>query len=366
MSQRLFAFISLAPVASIAASAAVSLLIAMSARWHLRFSGDLPSSGVQKIHVHKTPRVGGLAIILGVLVYLLAQPASGIPHAAGSSITGFGLLLFAVPVFLIGLIEDFTQAVRPVIRLLVVAMAVVWMAVEAGIVIRQTDLTILDFLLKHYWLAIAFTAFAVVGFSHAINIVDGLNGLASGTGLVMFAGLAWLAQSAGSPFIADLAIAGICGLLGFALLNFPRGHLFMGDGGAYFTGFWIAVCAVLLVMFPGISAWKVLAACAYPVIETLFSMVRRITHRRPLAAPDRLHLHSLLYLRVFLPTARRRELAPWHAHAMTSGVLVLANVVFVVAAAGFGVAPASGMLVFAAEIAVYVIFYRRLVRFRWL
>ncbi len=275
-------------------------------------------------------------------------------------------MMFALPLFVIGFAEDCTQAIRPAIRLLVAVAAVIWMGIEADVLISQTDIAMIDAVLENKILAIAFTAFAIAGFSHALNIIDGLNGLASGIGVVLFSGIAWLANTAGDTLVVDLALAGVFALLGFGLLNFPRGRLFMGDGGAYFIGFWLAACATLLAMKPTISAWQMLAICAYPVIETLVSMGRRMAHHRPVAAPDRLHLHTLMYRRTFLQRARRRGLAPWHAHAMTSLALVGVNIAFVLAAINLGGSPTAGAVVFAGELGVYLMLYRRMVRFCWL
>lgn len=302
---------------------------------------------------------------MGVFAYLVTQNISGLPFASPDIVTGLKLLAFTLPVFIVGLIEDISKAVRPALRLGVTIAAVIWMSLEADILITQTEISGLDGLLRSKWLAIGFTAFAIAGFSHALNIIDGINGLAAGVGIVMLAGVAVLANTAGETFVFELTLAGICGLLGFWAINFPRGRIFMGDGGAYFTGFWLAICATLLVMTPNVSACQMIAVCAYPVIETVFSMARRLMHRRKIGLPDRLHLHSLIYRRVYLTKLKRRGLAPWHSHAATTASLMALNLVFVFAAIQFGNNPRDGLLVLAAETAAYWILYRKIVRFKW-
>jgi hypothetical protein len=86
---------------------------------------------------------------------------------------------------------------------------------------------------------------------------------------------------------------------GFWLVNYPWGKLFMGDGGAYFSGFALAWFAVLLpVRNPEVSVWAGLLVCAYPVIEVIYSIVRRARRHQSPGAPDSGHLHSLIKVKL--------------------------------------------------------------------
>ena len=89
-------------------------------------------------------------------------------------------------------------------------------------------------------------------------------------------------------------------LLGTFCINFPKGRLFLGDGGAYLIGFLLALFALLLVKkFDRVSPWFPLLVLIYPVFETLFSIFRkRVIRKRSPMAPDRLHLHMLIYRRL--------------------------------------------------------------------
>ncbi|MEO6625180.1 MAG: glycosyl transferase, partial [Burkholderiaceae bacterium] len=98
--------------------------------------------------------------------------------------------------------------------------------------------------------------------------------------------------------------------LGFGVVNWPLGKVFMGDGGAYLLGFLVAWVAILLPMRHGdINGWATLMACAYPVIEALYSIARR--HKVPgrhFGQPDKRHLHHFLHRRVvrrFFPATDR-------------------------------------------------------------
>jgi UDP-N-acetylmuramyl pentapeptide phosphotransferase/UDP-N-acetylglucosamine-1-phosphate transferase len=97
-----------------------------------------------------------------------------------------------------------------------------------------------------------------------------------------------------------MALLGLGAVLGFFVWNFPAGLIFLGDGGAYFLGFWVAELAVLVVHRNAqVSPLFPLLVCIYPVFETLFSIYRRKMLRgQPAGMPDGIHLHSLIYRRV--------------------------------------------------------------------
>jgi UDP-N-acetylmuramyl pentapeptide phosphotransferase/UDP-N-acetylglucosamine-1-phosphate transferase len=89
-------------------------------------------------------------------------------------------------------------------------------------------------------------------------------------------------------------------LMGFLVFNYPRGLIFLGDGGAYLIGFWIAELSVLLTArHPEVSKWCPLLLCFYPIFETLFTIYRRVILKRVHPGmPDASHLHQLIYMRI--------------------------------------------------------------------
>ncbi|MFN7130403.1 MAG: glycosyltransferase family 4 protein, partial [Brevundimonas sp.] len=112
--------------------------------------------------------------------------------------------------------------------------------------------------------------------ANAVNIIDGFNGLAAATSMLMFAAFGYVAWALRDPFIVQVCLAMIGALAGFFVWNYPRGRIFLGDGGAYLVGFVLAEVAVLLVVrHPQVSPWFCFLVCAYPVTETLFSIYRR-------------------------------------------------------------------------------------------
>jgi UDP-N-acetylmuramyl pentapeptide phosphotransferase/UDP-N-acetylglucosamine-1-phosphate transferase len=143
--------------------------------------------------------------------------------------------------------------------------------------------------------SLLFTSIAVGGVANAVNIIDGFNGLASGTVAICLGALGLIANGCGDIELARLCFVIFAVTAGFFLVNFPLGKLFLGDGGAYLLGFVVAWLAVTLAFRnPSVSAWAPLLACAYPVFETVFTICRRVWAKSHPGQPDNNHLHSLI------------------------------------------------------------------------
>jgi hypothetical protein len=211
----------------VGASFAACLLVVLTQHWHGKHSLDHDLNGAQKLHTKPVPRVGGVGLIVGLLMAGLASYAT---HG-NSYPTTLTLLVCALPVFMAGLVEDLTKRVSVRTRLLssfVSAALAVWL-LHAQLV--DVDTPVLDTLMQLPLVATLFTVFAVGGVTHSVNIIDGLNGLAGGAVCIMLAGLAALAWIYGDAVVMKLCLWGIAGLLGFMLLNYPFGKIFLGDGG---------------------------------------------------------------------------------------------------------------------------------------
>lgn len=302
-------------VVALLTSFGVSALLVMTQRWHGRLSMDHDLDGVQKIHTSPVPRVGGVAIASGLVSAALVATLLDHEHAGKIQ----GMLLCALPAFAAGLIEDLTKRVSVSTRLLASAVSgalAVWLL---DAYLRRVDVPGLDWLIGLAPVAMVFTSFAVSGVTNSVNIIDGLNGLASGSVAIMLAGLGTIAWVQQDVLVMSLCIMGVGTALGFMVLNYPFGKIFMGDGGAYLMGFWLAECAVLLLARnPDVSTWTVLLACLYPVWETGFSMYRRNVVRKVSSGkPDMVHLHHLV-LRRFIGQRVQRRTPHWVRHGLTS------------------------------------------------
>lgn len=309
------------------ASAGMALVIILTKHRHQRWTADFEASGVQKQHKGSPPRVGGVALGLGVLVALAVLAQSTAPGAVeGGRLLGW-LALCSVPAVVSGLCDDLFKGVRARWRLLGAALSAGLGMQLMGAVVPSVGVAALDPLVQWLPVGAALTLLLVVGFTHAMNIVDGLNGLASGLALLMLAATAYVAHT-----VQDLPLVYVCAalaavVLGFAAVNFPRGAIFLGDGGAYFLGFSMAlVWVLLLVRNPGeVSPMFCIAVAFHPTMETIFSILRRKLRRRrgDATAPDRLHLHTLLYRRKALQLMSRFTWAePWVANALAAMMVV--------------------------------------------
>ena len=259
--------------------------------WHGRFTHD-GLSGIQKFHDIPTPRIGGLAI---AIAYALLWPL--LPEALRPAWALIGLA--GLPALLAGLAEDLTRRVGVRQRLLATMGAGILFALLTGYTMDKVDLPGVDWLLSFYLGALLFTGFSMGGVANAINIIDGFNGLAAGSLLIMLGAFAYVAHQVGDDLVFALAVLYGALVLGFFVVNFPLGKIFLGDGGAYFAGFLLAALGVLLpARNPEVSAWTAILICAYPVIETLASMRRKARRDgHSVGQPDRVHFHMLAHRR---------------------------------------------------------------------
>lgn len=271
----------------------VSLFLALALILTQRFHGHLTEDnqpGVQKLHKAPTPRVGGLALLPGALAgaTLLSPEASTLSWI---------LALSALPAFVFGLAEDITKRVGVRARLVATIGAGLIFCFASGYHLNRVGVPGLDILFAFPVFGILFTAFAVGGVANAINLIDGVNGLASGTSIIILTGFGVLAAESGDTTMMMICLNFAGALGGFFVMNFPMGRIFLGDAGAYTTGFVLAAVAVVLpARNPEISPLVGLLALSYPVTETLVSILRRVAREgtNP-GQPDRLHLHSLVY-----------------------------------------------------------------------
>jgi UDP-N-acetylmuramyl pentapeptide phosphotransferase/UDP-N-acetylglucosamine-1-phosphate transferase len=280
-------------LAALAGAAIASYLLVRSAPLHLRLTGDVPAAQPQTAHVAPTPRIGGLAVVAG----LVAAAVTGL--LAGLVTAKFLWLMIAalLPAFLGGFAEDLTRRVGPAARLMttLVSAAIAFVWLDANL--YRSDIAWLDSAFSRWPLSLAGTLLAVAGLAHAMNIIDGYHGLSAGVGVLALLGLALVAHRIGDPQLAAVGFAAAGAYAGFLLLNWPLGKIFLGDGGAYLLGTTLAIFSAQLVgRHTDVSPWFPLVLVVYPVWETLFSMLRRASfHATPIGAPDARHLHSLVY-----------------------------------------------------------------------
>ena len=287
-----------------ASSALACYLIVRSADLHLHITGDHPGVQPQKFHTHPTPRVGGLAVYAGLVAagFLLDL------RPADTSIF-WALILSLMPAFLGGFAEDVTRRVGAGARLLLTVITAAFAFTLAGVHFERSDMAWLDAALAFLPFGYAALLFAVAGVAHSMNLIDGYNGLASGFAIIALGALGFVANQTADHLLASLCFAAAAATAGFLIFNYPRGRIFLGDGGAYLLGCIIAlVSALMLLRHRGVSPWFPMALVIYPVWETLFSIIRRVAvYGTRIGEPDAKHLHSLVYRRVSRRWVRGRR-----------------------------------------------------------
>lgn len=139
----------------------------------------------------------------------------------------------------------------------------------------------------------------LVGLTHAFNLIDGYNGLAGLVAILIGLSYAYVSFKLGDREMLIMSVCLVAATAGFLLLNYPRGLIFAGDGGAYFWGFSLALIGIMLVQrHPEVSPWYPLLLLIYPIWETLFSAYRKLARGQSPGMADALHLHQLVYHRL--------------------------------------------------------------------
>lgn len=274
----------------------VTLLVIRYEHLHAHVTADHDLDGVQKFHTAPVPRVGGVGVLIGLvggeIAKLFLEPG----------VAGFGFLVIvaAVPAFAAGLIEDLTKRVSVTKRLLATALSAAVGGLILGGWLTRLDIPGIDYLMAFALVSGLVTCIAVAGVANAFNLIDGYNGLAGMVAVIILVGLAYVADQVGDRAIMITAFAAAGSILGFLAWNYPRGLIFLGDGGAYLIGFMVAELSVLLVARnPQVSPWFPLLLVFYPIFETVFTIFRRVViGRTHPGLPDAAHLHQLIYRRV--------------------------------------------------------------------
>lgn len=274
----------------------VTFLVIRYESLHRHFSMDNDVSGIQKFHAVAVPRIGGLGVLVGAFTATLAI----IFLESERDYFGLIVLLCGLFAFTAGFIEDLTKKVGVRERLIATAISGLAGALLLGGWLTKLDVPWFDYVMTFTPVSILVTCIAICGVANSYNIIDGFNGLAGVVASVALLGLAYVAIQVGDNQIVMISLSMVGAITGFLVWNFPRGLIFLGDGGAYLIGFMIAELSVLLVVRnPIVSPWFPLLLSFYPIFETIFSIYRKKVKRgiSP-GVPDGLHLHMLIFKRV--------------------------------------------------------------------
>jgi UDP-GlcNAc:undecaprenyl-phosphate GlcNAc-1-phosphate transferase len=252
----------------------------LALRW--RFV-DQPNA--RKVHAAPIPRIGGIAMIIAVLVVAVVvlplERADWYCLGAATLIAIFGALDDRL---------DLDYRIKFGAQLAAAALVVV------GGDIQVHALTLDDTVLLPAWVSVPLSLFFLVGITNAINLADGLDGLAGGTTFLSLGALAMLAHGAGQLSAAALALAFAGAVLGFLRFNTFPASVFMGDAGSQLLGFAVGVLSLRATQSAtsSLSAAIPVLLLALPILDTLSVMVQRVSEGRSPFSPDKNHIHHKL------------------------------------------------------------------------
>ncbi len=249
---------------------------------------DVPKDA-RRVHKKPIPRLGGLAIFAGFLVSAL--------FFVELDKQTIGFLIGSLIIVAIGIVDDVKQlraSVKLVAQILAACIAVFSdiriIAFSVPYVINEAGILPLGSL------SIPITILWIVGVTNAVNLIDGLDGLAVGVSSIATFSLFFIAILAGEPTVALLtaALAGAC--LGFLPYNFNPAKIFMGDTGSTFLGYTLSIICIqgLFKGYAIISFIIPFLILGLPIFDTASAIFRRIKNKQPIMSPDRGHLHHRL------------------------------------------------------------------------
>lgn len=244
---------------------------------------DVPNA--RKVHRGVMPRLGGLAIYLSFVVgFLLFVPKTPI---------AWGIFLGGSVIALVGALDDRYQ-LSPKAKLLGQLVAA-FVVVAFGLRVTFINLPFDDGFSIGWLLSIPVTILWIVAVTNAVNLIDGLDGLAAGVSAIATATLLVVSLLMGNTFVALLCAVLLGATMGFLVFNFHPAKIFMGDTGALFLGFQLAVLSIMgfkqVTLFSYVIPMLLLGV---PLSDTFFAIVRRKLNKKPISAADKSHLHHCL------------------------------------------------------------------------
>ena len=230
-----------------------------------------------------------------------------IPSGAGIGFIGatiFGLLAFEFELFIenwhvflalfmvfsIGVVDDrYEVSAKWKFIIIFIAVFVMWFY---GVSINTIGTWFGYELILHPYVALLFTMFALAGFTNALNLIDGIDGLSSSVSIVILTFFMFIGIEYQNHLMVVLSTFTIASVVGFMFLNWNPAKIFMGDSGSLSLGFIVSVLAVLSLEY--VHPITILYLAAIPILDTLIVMIRRIRRGQSPLKPDKTHLHHIL------------------------------------------------------------------------
>ena len=277
-----------------------------------RFLRD--ETAIQSAHKGSVPRLGGLAIYGSISIFISISILGLFPAFFPNLNVGFliWLIVSTIPIFAVGIAEDLGFSMSPNRRLLAAILSGVLVIIIFQVWITRVGILGFDNIISIAPFGIAFTIFATTGVVNAFNLIDGLNGLSSYVSISIAIALSIIAFETNNLQAVRLLFLLSAAVIGFMILNFPFGKIFMGDSGAYTLGHLLVWIAIILVNQNAlISPFAILLIFFWPVADTGLAIWRRWKLGNPSDRPDRLHFHQLVmrFLEIRFLGRDRRSIA---------------------------------------------------------
>jgi UDP-GlcNAc:undecaprenyl-phosphate GlcNAc-1-phosphate transferase len=357
--------------AFLVATAAAALLTPLTARLARRIGAmDFPSA--RGLSLHPTPRLGGLAILAGVLIaaaFWLPGTISlpHVPHTpkgSGGTVHTWGIIVGAVVITVVGAVDDW-KGLPPALKL-IGQIAAAAIAVEGGV--KVNDVTVPLFgALQFPNEGGVISGILLVGMMNVVNFSDGVDGLAAG--LCTIDGIAFAVivfdLPGGTTGAAELAAMTAGGSLGFLFHNLPPARVFMGDSGANLLGYLLGVVAVIGSLKTGavLTLAVPLIILAVPFLDTGFVIAKRLKYRRKPWSADANHFHHRMARIGF---SQRKTIAYLYGWTFLLASLAVALGVYHTSHRALVVVILVVLAVLALATSVYLVYVLEIVKFRGL
>ena len=245
---------------------------------------DLPQE--RKVHSTAMPKTGGLAMAVGIIIPLFMW---------APKIALFPFLMIALLIIVgAGFLDDIMEF-RSLVKFAAQILAAAIVVVLGGIKIKSCGILLPEGVVLGDWLSIPLTVFVLVGITNAINLADGLDGLAGGICVLIFVIIGCLGLLDGNSFAVIVAAAVVGALFGFLRYNTFPATIFMGDAGSQMLGFLAGSLALWLTQGDAVlSPFLPLLLLGFPILDTLTVMLERLYHGRSPFMADKNHFHHRL------------------------------------------------------------------------
>ncbi|MCX6112745.1 MAG: MraY family glycosyltransferase [Proteobacteria bacterium] len=252
---------------------------------------DIPEE--RKIHKVPLPRIGGVMIfisfIITALIYKKMNPQLAVLHKYFSEL---GFILSATAAFLLGFIDDIIgiRALKKLILQFAIGLTIAF----SGLIID--NVTVLGIQIHLGLFSYALTAIWVVALINAVNLMDGMDGLASGIMIISLIFTFWISTLEGNYFVTTLSGILIGSIFGFYIFNFPKAKIFMGDSGSYFLGCMYSMIAMMGMKKTSMAIMMAipLVLLLIPIADVIYITVRRTKRHQGIFHADKNHIHHRL------------------------------------------------------------------------